>query len=256
VADQQRREKLKKKIARGKEEMTMGKTAFRYGSRESGRLLPSAFGKNSLEAEDKDSLLPCGQQAPYLSKARSPNSKHGLGQSTPVKYARKKCQNTSKASKSNSDTSSARRKCSEHSCSSSTDSSVSIRNSKWCQGHNSKACSGDLLDRHSQFFTDSHKCFTPRILISDAKSSLSEYRYYTPPQSKRKNHRKRRVEAQMQTGVRSSPSAEKPSKRRGMAEQQKITLKAEDRGYTVDEPVREIAAFPYSFSRCLIYSHK
>ncbi|KAM7110166.1 spermatogenesis-associated protein 7 isoform 5-T5 [Ciconia maguari] len=49
LADQQRREKLKKKIARCEEEMSVGKTASRSSSRESGRLLPSSFGK----AEDR-----------------------------------------------------------------------------------------------------------------------------------------------------------------------------------------------------------
>ncbi|GAB0190852.1 spermatogenesis-associated protein 7 [Grus japonensis] len=47
-ADQQRREKLKKKIARCEEEMSVGKTASRSSSRESGRLLPSSFGKSFL----------------------------------------------------------------------------------------------------------------------------------------------------------------------------------------------------------------
>ncbi|KAM6274095.1 spermatogenesis-associated protein 7 isoform 2-T2 [Porphyrio hochstetteri] len=249
LADQQRREKLKKKIARCEEEMSVGKAAFRSSSRESGGLLPSSFGKSFLEAEDKECLFPCGQQAQYLSRALSPYTQHGLARSSPVKHARKKSQNTSKASKSNSSTSSTRRKRSGPSSSCSTDSSVNISHSQRRRGHNSRACSEDLLDRHSEFFTESHKPFTPRTLISDAKSFLSEYRYYTPAQRKRKHPRKQRVEAQVQTDVRSFPSAEKASKRRAMAEQQKITVKTEDRRYPVDEPEREIADFPYSFPR-------
>ncbi|XP_054684440.1 spermatogenesis-associated protein 7 [Grus americana] len=267
-ADQQRREKLKKKIARCEEEMSVGKTASRSSSRESGRLLPSSFGKSFLEAEDKDGLFPCAQQAQYLSRTLSPYGEHGLVHSSPVKYARKDSRNTSNASNSNSrvSTSSTPRKHSGLSCSCSTDSSVSISHSQRCQGSNSKACSGDLLDRHPEFFTDRRKPFTPRTLISDAKSFLSEYRYYTPARRKRKNHRKQHVEAQTQTDVISFPSADKASERKVMTEQQKITLKmnefcrgqraseervetAEDRRYTVDEPEREIAAFPYSFLR-------
>ncbi|XP_050753804.1 spermatogenesis-associated protein 7 isoform X2 [Gymnogyps californianus] len=251
LADQQRREKLKKKIARCEEEMSVGKTASRSSSRESGRLLPSSFGKSFLEAEDKDGLLPCARQAQYLSRAVSPYGEHGLVHSSPVKYARKDSRNTSNASNSNSSvsTSSTPRKRSGLSCSCFTDSFVSISCSQRCQGSNSKVCSGDLLDRHSEFFTDSRKPFTPRTLISDAKSFLSEYRYYTPARRKRKNHCKQHVEAQTQTDVISFPSADKGSERKVMTEQQKITLKAEDRRYTVGEPERGIAAFPYSFLR-------
>ncbi|XP_075359505.1 spermatogenesis-associated protein 7 isoform X1 [Mycteria americana] len=251
LADQQRREKLKKKIARCEEEMSVGKTASRSSSRESGRLLPSSFGKSFLEAEDKDGYFPCARQAPYLSRALSPYGEHGLVHSSPVKYARKDSRNTSNASNSNSSvsTSSTPRKHSGLSCICSTDSFVSISRSQRCQGSNSKVCTGDLLDRHSEFFTDSRKPFTPRTLISDAKSFLSEYRYYTPARRQRKNHCKQHVEAQTQTDVISFPSADKASEGNVMTEQQKITLKAEDRRYTVDEPERGIAAFPYSFLR-------
>ncbi|XP_040456439.1 spermatogenesis-associated protein 7 [Falco naumanni] len=251
LADQRRREKLKKKIARCEEEMSVGKTASRSSSRESGRLLPSSFGKSFLEAEDKDSPFPCVQQAQYLSRVLSPYGKHGSVHSSPVKYTRKDCQSKSNASNSNSSVSmsSTPRKRSGLSCSCSTDSFVSISHSQRCKGSNSKERGGDLLDRHSEFFTDSRKPFTPRTLISDAKSSLSEYRYYTPARRKRKNHCKQHVEAQTQTDVISYRSADRASERKVMTEQQKITFKAEDKRYTVDEPERGIAAFPYSFLR-------
>ncbi|XP_009951913.1 PREDICTED: spermatogenesis-associated protein 7, partial [Leptosomus discolor] len=257
-ADQQRREKLKKKIARCEEEMSVGKIASRSSSRESGRLLPSSFGKSFLEAEDKDGLFPCAQQAQYLSRVLSPYGKHGFVHSTPVKNARKHSRNASNASNLNLSvsTSSTPRRRSGLSCSRSTDSFVSISHSQRCQGSNSKVCSGDLLDKHSEFFTDSRKPFTPRTLISDAKSFLSEYRYYNSARRKRKNHCKQHVEAQTQTDVFRFPSADKASERKVMAEQQ-ITLKAEDRRYTVDEPERRTAAFPYSFlSETPLYSQQ
>ncbi|NXW64116.1 SPAT7 protein, partial [Eurystomus gularis] len=209
-----------------------------------------------LEAEDKDGLFPCAQQAQYLSRALSPYDEHGLVRSSPVKYARKHSRNTSNMSKSSVSTSSTPRKRSGLSCSCSTDSFVSISHSQRCQGSKSKVCSGDLLDRHAEFFTNSRKPFTPRTLISDAKSFLSEYRYYTPARRKRKNHCKQHVEAQTQTDLISFPSADKASERKVMTQQQKVTLKAEDGRYTVDTPERGIAAFPYSFLRCLIYSRK
>ncbi|NWQ78870.1 SPAT7 protein, partial [Columbina picui] len=201
VADQQRREKLKKKIARCEEEMSLGKTALRSSSRESGRLLPSPFGKRFMEAEDKDDLFRCAQQAQYLSRALSPYREHGLVNSGPITYTRKGSRNTSNASNSNSSvsTSSTPSKRSGLSSSGSTDSFVSISESQRRRRSNSKVHSGDLLDRHAEFFTHSRKPFTPRTLISDAKSSLSEYRYYTPARKKKKNHYKQRVEAQTQT---------------------------------------------------------
>ncbi|NXP04880.1 SPAT7 protein, partial [Thinocorus orbignyianus] len=246
VADQQRREKLKKKIARCEEDMSVGKTASRSSSRESGKLLPSSFGKSFLEAEDKDGLFPCAQHAQYLSRALSPYGERSSVRSSPVKYTRKNSQNRS----------STPRKSSGLSCSRSTDSFVSTSHSQRHQGSNSRVFSGDLLERHSEFFTGSRKPFTPRTLISDAKSSLSEYRYYTPARRKRKSHCKQHTEAQTQTDVISFPSADKASERKFLPGQQKITLKAEGRRHTVDEPERETAAFPYSFLRCLIYSRK
>ncbi|XP_009071897.1 PREDICTED: spermatogenesis-associated protein 7 [Acanthisitta chloris] len=249
LADQQRREKLKKKIARCEEEMSVYKTASRCSSRGSSRLLASSLGKSFLEAEDKDTLSPYAGQAPYLSRALSPYGGHGLVHSSPVKYGRKGSRNTSSASSSSISTSRPARKHTGSSCSRSTDSFVSITHSQRRQGSNSKVCSGDLLERHSEFFTKSQKAFTPRTLISDAKSFLPEYKYYTPARRKRKHNCKQHVEAQTQTDVISFPTADKVSERRVKAEQQKITLKAEDRRYTVAKPEREIDAFPFTILR-------
>ncbi|XP_010186936.1 PREDICTED: spermatogenesis-associated protein 7, partial [Mesitornis unicolor] len=250
-ADQQRREKLRKKIARCEEEMSVGKAASRASSRESGRLLPSSFGKGFLEAEDKDHLFPCAEQTQYLSRAPSPYGQHGLVHTSPGKHTRKHSRNTPSGCNSSSSvsTSSIPRKRSGLSCSSSTDSFVSTGRSQRHRGSSSKAYSGDLLDRHSEFFTGSRKPFTPRTLISDAKSFLSEYRYYTPARRKTRNHCKQHVEAQTQTDVISFPSADRASGRRAVTEGQKSTRKAADRRCTVDERDRGVAAFPYSFLR-------
>ncbi|XP_035183148.1 spermatogenesis-associated protein 7 [Oxyura jamaicensis] len=248
LADQQRRERLKKKIARCEKEMSVGKNASRSSSRESGRLLSTSFGQSPLEAEDKDSLFPSVQHARYLSRALSPYGEHGLVNCSPVKCTRKHSRNTSN-SNSSVTTSSKPRKHSRVSSSCSSDSFVSIGCSQRHQERNSKVYSGDLLDRHSELFTGSQKPFTPRTLISDAKSVLSEYRYYTPARRKRKNRCKRHVEAETQTDVISFPTTDKASGRKVMTEQQKMTKKAGDNRYDVDEPERGIAAFPYSFLR-------
>ncbi|XP_048391860.1 spermatogenesis-associated protein 7-like isoform X2 [Stegostoma tigrinum] len=44
-----------------------------------------------------------------------------------------------------------------------------------------KTFSGDLLDKHSEWFTEERQAFTPRILKNRAKSFLLKYKYYTAP---------------------------------------------------------------------------
>ncbi|XP_048163962.1 spermatogenesis-associated protein 7 isoform X2 [Corvus hawaiiensis] len=246
-ADQQRREKLKKKIARCEEKMSICETVSRSCSRDSGRLLPSSFRKSFLEVEDN--LFPCAGQAQYLSRAPSPFGQHGSVRSSPVKHARKCSRNTSRASHSCVCTSRPPSKHSGLSCSHSIDNFVSIGCSQRCQGNNPKVSSGDLLERHSEYFTKSRKPFTPRTLISNAKSLLTEYRYYTPARRKKKNRRKQRVEAQTQTDMISFPSADKVYVRKVMCEHQKIPSKAEAKRYTLDEPERGIDGCQYSVLR-------
>ncbi|NXD05734.1 SPAT7 protein, partial [Nothocercus nigrocapillus] len=255
VADQQRREKLKKKIARCEKEMSEGKNGSRSSSRESGRVLSSSLGKSSLEAEDSNLLFPSAQRAHYWRRALLPPDEQDLVRSSPVKYSGKYSRNTSNTSNSSFRTSSPLRKTSGLSCSCSNDSFVGISHSQQRQETKSKVYSRDLLERHSDFFTNSRKPFTPRTLISDAKSFLSQYRYYTPARRKRKSRYKQQVDAETQTDVISFPSADKASERRVMTEHQKIAMKAEDKRHILEKSQRA-SAFKYSFPRYLIYSRK
>ena len=44
---------------------------------------------------------------------------------------------------------------------------------------------GDVLNKHAQSFTEPSKPFTPRTLKSNRESRLKQYKYYTPPPSKK-----------------------------------------------------------------------
>ncbi|XP_072436221.1 spermatogenesis-associated protein 7 homolog [Chiloscyllium punctatum] len=50
-----------------------------------------------------------------------------------------------------------------------------------------KTYSGDLLDKHSNWFTEERQSFTPRTLRNKAKSFLLKYKYYTAPKNTQGN---------------------------------------------------------------------
>ncbi|XP_059579136.1 spermatogenesis-associated protein 7 isoform X1 [Alligator mississippiensis] len=250
-SDQQRREKLRKEIARCKKEMTSAKNSSWSSSRGSGKPLSSTFEQVSCETEDNEQLSPCAQNSQkYLSRSLSFSDRQGLDVSSPTKCDRKDARKTSNASASKSrvSDSSPLRKQSEVLYGFSADSVMSIGHSHTQQEAECKLYSGDLLDKHSDCFTDNHQPFTPRTLKSEAKSFLSEYRYYTPAKRKRKNIRKQRVEAETQTDVSSFQSEPKASERK-VTDFQKIITQAEDVNSATDEPEGRMDVFQYSLSR-------
>uniref|UniRef100_A0A8C4VV03 Spermatosis associated 7 n=1 Tax=Gopherus evgoodei TaxID=1825980 RepID=A0A8C4VV03_9SAUR len=139
----------------------------------------------------------------HLSRSLLSSDRQGLDLPNPAKCVRKDTRKISNASISNSSVSvsSPQRKYSGVSYSPSAESVMNISPSYKHQDTESKVYSGDLLDRHSDHFTDSHQPFTPRTLKSHAKSFLSQYRYYTPAKRKRKDPPKQQVEAETQTDL-------------------------------------------------------
>ncbi|XP_065449556.1 spermatogenesis-associated protein 7 isoform X5 [Chrysemys picta bellii] len=245
-ADQQRREKLKKEIARCEKEMSSAKNASRSSSRGSRRPLLSTFVKSSFEAEANDQLSPQAQNAQkYLSRPLLSSERQGLDLPNPAKCVRKDTRKTSNASNSSVSVSSPQRKYSGVSYSSSAESVMNISPSHKHQDTESKVYSGDLLDRHSDHFTDSHEPFTPRTLKSDAKSFLSQYRYYTPAKRKRKDPPKQQVEAETQTDLSSFQSEAREPERKDTTILQKIITQAEVTS-APDESEGRMDAFQYS----------
>uniref|UniRef100_A0A8C3MJX0 Spermatosis associated 7 n=1 Tax=Geospiza parvula TaxID=87175 RepID=A0A8C3MJX0_GEOPR len=249
LADQQRREKLKKKIARCREKLSVCEAVSPSRPRGKGRALPSSFRKSLLEAED--GVSPSAGQAEYVSGAASSHGEDCLVHSCAGKCTRKHSRNAAGASYSSVCVSRAAGRHSVLPRSHSIESFVSVIGcSQRCQGNHSQAVGGDLLERHSECFTKSRKPFTPRTLISDAKPFLSEYRFYTPAQRRKRNHRKSQlVEAQTQTDMTSFPPEDKVPVRKVTGEKQKIKSKAEDKRYTLDEPERGVDDFQLSIPR-------
>ncbi|XP_057883031.1 spermatogenesis-associated protein 7 isoform X1 [Melospiza georgiana] len=257
LADQQRREKLKKKIARCREKLSVCEAGSPSQPRDRGKAQPSSSRKSALEAEDGVSAS--AGQTQYLSGAASSHGEECAVHSGAGKCARKRSRHAAGGSNSCVCMPRAGQR-SELPRSHSIESFVSIVGcSQSCHGnhgdqscHGNQASGGDLLERHSECFTKSRKPFTPRTLISDAKPFLSDYRFYTPAQRRRRchhHHRSYLVEAQTQTDMTSFPPEDKMPVRKVVSEKQKVKYKAEDKRYTLDEPERRVDDFQLSIPR-------
>ncbi|XP_063501580.1 spermatogenesis-associated protein 7 isoform X6 [Symphalangus syndactylus] len=199
-ADQQRREKLKKELARCEKEFKLTKTAMQANSKSNSKSLFNTLQKPSGEPQIEDdvlkeemngfssfarSLVPSSERL-HLSLHKSDKvitngpEKNSSSSPSSVDYA------ASGPRKPGSGTLYGRRPRS------------TFPNSHQFQLVISKAPSGDLLDKHSELFSNKQLPFTPRTLKTEAKSFLSQYRYYTPAKRK-KDFTDQRIEAETQT---------------------------------------------------------
>ncbi|XP_077179536.1 spermatogenesis-associated protein 7 isoform X3 [Paroedura picta] len=225
LSDQQRREKLKKEIEKCEKEMSASKNGSRSSSRESRKPMSATYRKNqeSIEAESNSRLSYAANEQKYVLDSSPTPERHIMDFPDTEKSTRKASPKVSNISVSRSSisTTSLHRLPSRISCSSSSDSIVNCYPRK-AQKVDSKVQSGDLLDRHSEHFTDSQQPFTPRTLKSNAKSFLSKYRYYTPAKRKIKDVPVQHVEAETQTDLSSFQLESEEFAKRDMTDFQKI----------------------------------
>ncbi|XP_010987463.2 spermatogenesis-associated protein 7 isoform X1 [Camelus dromedarius] len=199
-ADQQRREKLKKELARRERELKLAKTTVQANSKSNSKSLFNTLQKPSGEPQDEDGML-IEEVSGFQSFTRSPvTSSERLHLSLPKsnKVLTNGAEKNSSSSLSSMDyaASGPRKSCSGTSYGKGPRGT--FPNSHRFQLVISKAPSGDLLDKHSELFSNRHLPFTPRTLKTEAKSFLSQYRYYTPAKRK-KDFSDQRLEAETQT---------------------------------------------------------
>ncbi|XP_058423497.1 spermatogenesis-associated protein 7 isoform X1 [Diceros bicornis minor] len=203
-ADQQRREKLKKELARCERGLKLTKTAVQTNSKNNSKLL-NTLQKPSGEPHGEDDVL-IEEVNGFPSFTRSPVTSSERLYLSPPKSSKVLTNGPEKNSSSSLPgmdytTSEPRKSCSGTTYDRRPRST--LPNSYRFQLVISKAPSGDLLDKHSELFSNGHLPFTPRTLKTEAKSFLSQYRYYTPARRK-KDLTDQRIEAETQTELISS----------------------------------------------------
>ncbi|KAL2789621.1 spermatogenesis-associated protein 7 isoform 2 [Daubentonia madagascariensis] len=197
-ADQQRREKLKKELARCEKDFKLTKTAMLANSKNNSKSFFNTLQKPSGEPQDEDDVL-IEEVNGFQSFAKSlvPSSERlNLPKSDKVFMNSTEKNSSSSLSSMDYAASGPRKPCSGTLYGRRPRSS--FPSSHRFQLVISKAPSGDLLDKHSELFSNKQLPFTPRTLKTEAKSFLSQYRYYTPAKRK-KDFTDQRIEAETQT---------------------------------------------------------
>ncbi|XP_034274171.1 spermatogenesis-associated protein 7 isoform X2 [Pantherophis guttatus] len=260
---QQRREKLKIEVEKCEKEMISSQQVSRSSSRESRRLLSATYRKptptqDSSEPADKELVrAPCAQK--YGSDPLSTPEKQSTIFQRKEKNNKKVGPKISSLSIESSDSSiSGLQKLHSRVSCSSSDTTASKHSSK-AQTPDSRACSGDLLDKHSQHFTNGQQPFTPRTLKSDAKSFLSQYRYYTPARRKVRENLRQQIEAETQTEISSFQAEPEAAEKKNLPSFQTITKEVEDPRFSNEQKSDEMKTIsrlssPRAISPCSVES--
>ncbi|XP_058148663.1 spermatogenesis-associated protein 7 isoform X2 [Dasypus novemcinctus] len=220
-ADQQRRQKLRKELAKC-EKLKLAKTAMLTNSKNNSKSFLNILRKPSGEPQDKEDVL-IKEVNEFPSFARSPvfsPERLHLGLSKSDKVLTNGIEKNSSSSLSSMDYtgSGPRKPCSGTAYGKGPKSTFA--NSNRFQLVISKAPSGDLLDKHSELFSNKQLPFTPRTLKTEAKSFLSQYRYYTPAK-RRKDFTDQRIEAETQTELSSFESGFETAETKNLADSER-----------------------------------
>ncbi|XP_042548502.1 spermatogenesis-associated protein 7 isoform X1 [Dipodomys spectabilis] len=238
-ADQQRREKLKKELARWEKELKLAKTAMQAHSKINAKSFFNTLQKPSGELQDQDVLLEVNEFE--KSVVPSPETLHlNLPKSDKVFMIGDE-KNSSSCPPSLDYLPAAPRK-SRYGTMNGRRPRNTLPNAHRFQLVISKAPSGDLLEKHSDLFSNKELPFTPRTLKTDAKSFLSQYRYYTPAKRK-KECSDQRTEAETQTELSSFNSDLETSETKNWPELEVNTKQASNS--TINGSERQIIPLPF-----------
>ncbi|XP_072479031.1 spermatogenesis-associated protein 7 isoform X2 [Notamacropus eugenii] len=191
-SDQQRREKLKKELAQCEKDLKLARIATQTSNKFSPSPLSSGSLKLSSESQDNEETEEENDFSSF-SKSLPPTSDR---QFPDFSNLEKTVRNETRRTYSTSGVLNPRRQFSGP-CSG---NGKNTKNPRRFQLFTSKAPSGDLLEKHSARFTNKQLPFTPRTLKTEAKSFLSQYRYYTPAKRK-KSTQDQLIEAETQTDL-------------------------------------------------------